>query len=46
LAFTEEVTVDWLSHGHLERDQVIDLIDDALVALVTVATGAWPAPQG
>ena len=46
LAFTEEVTVDWLTHGHLERDQVIDLIDDALVALVTVATGAWPPPEG
>jgi AcrR family transcriptional regulator len=38
VAFTEEVTVDWLSLGALERDEVVDLIDDALVALVTMAT--------
>ena len=41
-AFTEEVTVDWLSRGSLDRDDVVDLIDEALVALVTVATGTRP----
>jgi AcrR family transcriptional regulator len=46
VALTEEVTVDWLSSGTLERDEVINLIDDALVALVTVAVGAWPALEG
>jgi AcrR family transcriptional regulator len=45
VALTEEVTVDWLSRGELEREQVVDLIDDALVALVTTATGAWPADE-
>jgi AcrR family transcriptional regulator len=38
VAFTEEVTVDWLSRGALDRDEVVDLINDALVALVTMAT--------
>jgi AcrR family transcriptional regulator len=42
LAFTEEVTVDWLSRGSLDRDEIVDLIDDALIALVTVAQGAPP----
>jgi AcrR family transcriptional regulator len=44
VAFTEEVTVDWLSRGRgsLERDDLVDLIDEALVALVTVATGTRP----
>jgi hypothetical protein len=40
VAFTEEVTVDWLSRGELERDEVVGLIDDALVAIVAVAEGA------
>lgn len=42
VAFTEEVTVDWLSSGDLERDEVVSLVDEALVALVTGATGGWP----
>ena len=46
VALTEEITVDWLSRGDLERDQVVDLIDDALVALVTMAAGGWPRPEG
>ncbi len=46
VALTEEVTVDWLSSGTLERDEVITLIDDALVALVTMAVGAWPVEKG
>jgi AcrR family transcriptional regulator len=46
VALTEEVTVDWLSRGELERDEVVDLIDDALVALVTKVLGAWPGPEG
>ena len=41
VAFTEEVTVDWLSRGGtedgLERDEVVALIDAALVAIVAVA---------
>ena len=46
VAFTEEVTVDWLSRRDLSRDQVVALIDEALVALVTMATGAWPELEG
>jgi AcrR family transcriptional regulator len=42
VAFTEEVTVDWLSRGSVDRDDIVDLIDEALVALVTVATGTRP----
>ena len=44
VAFTEEVTVDWLSRGRdgLDRDGLVDLIDEALVALVTAATGTPP----
>ena len=44
VAFTEEVTVDWLSRGRngLDRDGLVALIDDALVALVAVATGTPP----
>jgi AcrR family transcriptional regulator len=44
VALAEEVTVDWLSRAdaELEREEVISLIDDALVALVTMALGAWP----
>ena len=42
--YTEEVTVDWLSRDRnaLDRDGLVDLIDDALVALVAVATGTPP----
>jgi AcrR family transcriptional regulator len=45
VALAEEVTVDWLarSPGELERDDIVALIDDALVALVTMALGGWPA---
>jgi hypothetical protein len=46
VAFTEEVTVDWLSQPAMARDEVIDLVDDALVALVTMVLGAWPPPEG
>jgi AcrR family transcriptional regulator len=42
VAFTEEVTVDWLAHGDLTRAEVVDLLDEALVALVTVTLGDWP----
>jgi AcrR family transcriptional regulator len=46
VALTEEVTVDWLSRGELARDEVVELVDDALVALVTMALGAWPIAEG
>jgi len=49
VAFTEEVTVDWLARGDLSRAEVVDLLDGALVALVTMTLGDWPAsgePQG
>jgi AcrR family transcriptional regulator len=42
VAFTEEVTVDWLSSGDLEREEIVTLLDEALVALVTGVTGGWP----
>ncbi|HEX5946400.1 MAG TPA: TetR/AcrR family transcriptional regulator [Acidimicrobiales bacterium] len=42
VAFTEEVTVDWLSGGDLEREELITLLNEALVSLVTGATGGWP----
>jgi hypothetical protein len=42
VAFTEEVTVDWLARGDLTRAEVIDLLDEALVALVTMSLGDWP----
>ena len=40
VGFTEEVTVDWLSRGGLDRDELVVLIADALVALVMMAAGA------
>jgi AcrR family transcriptional regulator len=43
VAFTEEVTVDWLARGELTRDQVVDVLDEALAALVTMTLGDWPA---
>ena len=42
VAFTEEVTVDWLAQSDLTRAEVVDLLDEALVALVTVTLGDWP----
>jgi AcrR family transcriptional regulator len=42
VAFTEEVTVDWLSRGSLDRDEVVDLIDEALLALIAAAGGDPP----
>lgn len=45
VAFTEEVTVDWLSQGDLDREQVVDLIEDALVALLTAVLGEWPGVE-
>jgi AcrR family transcriptional regulator len=42
VAFTEEVTVDWLAQGDLTRAEVLDLLDEALVALVTMSQGDWP----
>lgn len=46
VAFTEEVTVDWLSGGDLEREELVTLLDEALVSLVTGATGGWPLAEG
>ncbi|HET6967564.1 MAG TPA: TetR/AcrR family transcriptional regulator [Ornithinibacter sp.] len=46
VALTEEVTVDWLSRGGLERDDVVELIDETLVAIVAVAEGARPNRGG
>ena len=46
VAFTEEVTVDWLSRGELERDEVVGLIDDALVAILAAAEEAGRRPKG
>jgi AcrR family transcriptional regulator len=46
VALTEEVTVDWLSREELTRDEVVELVDEALVALVTMALGAWPIAEG
>jgi AcrR family transcriptional regulator len=37
VAFCEEVVVDWLVTGDLERDDVITFLDGSLVALVTLA---------
>ena len=42
VAFTEEVTVEWLSRGSLDRDEVVDLIDEALLALIAAAGGDPP----
>ena len=47
VGFTEEVTVDWLSRSGLDRDELVALIADALVALVAMAvrdpgTGGLP----
>jgi AcrR family transcriptional regulator len=42
VGFVEEVTVDWLARRDLDRDEVIHLLHDALVALVTMTTGDWP----
>jgi AcrR family transcriptional regulator len=42
VAFTEEVTVDWLARDDLSPAQVVDLLDEALVALVTMTLGDWP----
>ena len=42
VAFTEEVTVDWLAREDLTRAQLVDLLDEALVALVTMTLGDWP----
>jgi AcrR family transcriptional regulator len=39
VAFTEEATLDWLGADDLGRDQLIDLLDQALVNLVTMVTG-------
>lgn len=39
VGFTEEVTVDWLSRGGLDRDELVALIGDALGALVKMASG-------
>jgi AcrR family transcriptional regulator len=39
VAFTEEVTVDWLSRGdELDRDGVVALVVEALVAVVAMAS--------
>jgi hypothetical protein len=46
VALTEEMTVDWLSRGDLEREQLVGLIEAALVALVTMTLGRWPADEG
>jgi AcrR family transcriptional regulator len=37
VAFAEETTVDWLSAGDLGRDDLIDMLDEALVALIALA---------
>ena len=42
VGFVEEVTVDWLAQADLTRAEVVDLLDEALVALVTMTTGDWP----
>ena len=49
VALTEEVTVHWLTPGpsgggDLDRSDVVDLVEEALVALVTMATGSFPPP--
>jgi AcrR family transcriptional regulator len=38
VAFTEEATLDWLSSGDLGRAELIDLLDEALVRLMAVAS--------
>lgn len=37
VAFTEEITLDWLTSGELGRDELIALLDEALVALMALA---------
>lgn len=44
VAFAEEVTLDWLAAGGLSRDEVVDLLERALVALVTAALAEGPVP--
>lgn len=46
VALTEEMTVDWLSRGDLERDQLVGLIEAALTALVAMTLGGWPEHGG
>ena len=38
VAFTEEATLDWLGSGDLGRTELIDLLDEALVRLMAVAS--------
>jgi AcrR family transcriptional regulator len=38
VAFTEEATLDWLGSGDLGRGELIDLLDEALVRLMAVAS--------
>jgi AcrR family transcriptional regulator len=38
VAFTEEATLDWLGSGALGRSQLIDLLDEALLQLMAVAS--------
>src|SRR5262245_55398569 len=44
VAFTEEVTVDCMAGAALERDELVALIVEALVTLVTMAGGELPGP--
>jgi AcrR family transcriptional regulator len=37
VAFTEEATLDWLSNEDLGRGELIDLLDESLVALMRLA---------
>jgi len=38
VAFTEEATLEWLSEGEPGRFELVDLLEEALVALMAVAT--------
>jgi AcrR family transcriptional regulator len=38
VAFTEEATLDWLSSGDLGRAELIDLLDEALLRLMAMAS--------
>jgi AcrR family transcriptional regulator len=47
IAFAEEVTLEWLSGAtpEMDRADLVDLLDDALVALVQTAAGGPAAPS-
>jgi hypothetical protein len=46
VAFTEEATLEWLSEGEPGRSELVDLLEEALVALMAVATRLEATARG